>query len=277
VIRALILTVLLGGSLHAQLMSGMNYIFNLDNGARVLYTTFSQENQAIKNTDTSRMYGTAVASGNVIRRTMTDGNNQTWLGFELHIDRLPGDPIRFRLSMTPIGGVSFFGESAPAREINNGDRILLDVLEEPGTGRKIYDSFQVGISVDMQLLPLPRNLPGIPAAGATIQLQQPELKQSAPTAMISHGRSDGTVKAATVSLLVPGKGRFLFSTQPARGFRMEAIGERKHLAFVSGNNYYDVQCTAPVLELAGSWYLWVKYEADGASSKNNNVPELKLQ
>jgi hypothetical protein len=277
VIRALFLAVLLGGNLHAQLMSGMNYIFKLDNGARVLYTTYSQENPAIGRTDTARMYGTAAASGNVIRRTMTDGKDQVWLGFELHIDRLPGDPIRFRLSMTPIGGVSFFGERAPAREINNGDRILLDVLEEPGTGRKVYDSFQVGIGVDMQLLPPPRNLPGMPAAGATIQLQQPELKQSAPTAMISHGRSDGTVKASTVSLLVPRKGRFLFSTQPKPGFRMEAIGERKHLFFVSGKDLYDVQCAGPVMDSAGSWYLWVKYEPDTGSSKNSDIPELRLQ
>jgi hypothetical protein len=223
------------------------------------------------------MYGTAAASGNVIRRTMTDEKNQTWLGFELHIDRLPGEPVRFRLSMTPIGGIGFFGQSAPAREINNGDRIMLDVLEEPGTGRKIYDSFQVGIGVDMQILPPPRNLPGIPPVGAAIQLRQPELKQAGMPAMISHGSSDGTVKSSMVSLLVPGKGRFLFSTKPAPGFRMEAIGEQKHLAFVSGKDLYDVRCAGPVMDSPGSWYLWVRYEPDTESLKNSDIPELKLQ
>lgn len=272
----LILALLLSGSVHAQLMSNMNYSFNLDNGALVLYQTFSQSNSGIRQNDLGRMYGTAKASGNIIRRTMTDGNNQTWLGFELHIDRIPGEPIRFRISMTPLGGFGFFEQSAPAREINNGDRILLDVLEEPGTGRKLYDSFQVGIGVDMQIMPLSRYLPGIPVAGATLDLQHPDLRRSTTAALVSQGHSDGTVKGATVSLTIPGKGRFLFSTKPEPGFRMEAIGEQDHLAFISGKDLFFVQCAGPVTEATGSWYLWVRHDAD-ESAKSPGVPELKLQ
>jgi hypothetical protein len=270
--RAAILFVLLNSGLRAQLMSGMNYIFNLDNGARILYTTNSQENSGIKRDDFGRMYGTAAASGNVIRRSMTDGSNQTWLGFELHIDRLPGEPIRFRVSMTPLGGFGFFGQPAPAREINNGDRILLDVLEEPGTGRKLYDSFQVGIGVDMQLMPPSRYLPSVPAAGATIELQKPDFQR----AMVSQGRSESTVKGATISLVIPGKGRFTFSTTAAPGFRMEAIGEQSHVAFVSGKEIFDIRCASPVMESPGSWYLWVRHDADESLGRSG-VPELQLK
>lgn len=273
VMRVAILVLLLSGNLHAQLMSAMNYIFNLDNGARILYQTYSQANRGIRQNDLERMYGTAKASGNVIRRTMTDGDNQTWLGFEVHIEKLSGDPIRFRISMTPLGGWGFFGQSAPAREIANGDRILLDVLEEPGTGRKIFDTFQVGIGVDMQIMPPTRYLPSMPPASARIQLQKPDFQRQ----MVSQGRSELTVTGPLVSVVVPGRGRFSFSTHPGPGFRMEAIGEQNHLAFVTGNELFDVRCSGPVMEAPGSWYLWVRHDAAGAPPAPAAGPELKLQ
>jgi hypothetical protein len=42
--------------------------------------------------------------------------------------------------MVPRPGLAFFGQRPIVHEIENGDRILLDVLEEPGTGRKIFDT-----------------------------------------------------------------------------------------------------------------------------------------
>ena len=96
-----------GGILHAQAMR--NDTFHLDNGAQVFYQTYSQADL----TDRARMFGATSASGNTIRRTMTDGTNRTWLGFALQIMRLPGDPIRFRISMAPLDLWGFFGWSAP--------------------------------------------------------------------------------------------------------------------------------------------------------------------
>ena len=122
-----------------------NYIFKLDNGAQVLYQVYSEIDLGRKANE-QKVFGSASASGNVIRRSMRDDKGNAWLAFELHIDRKPGSgPIRFRISMQPMGGAAFFGQRADPREIENGDRILLDVLEEPGTGRKIFDTFQVGI------------------------------------------------------------------------------------------------------------------------------------
>src|SRR5580700_1805580 len=92
-----------GGIVHAQSMR--NDTFHLDNGAVVLYQTYSQADVA----DKSRMFGSTSASGNTILRTMTDGTNRTWLGFRLQIMRLPGDPVRFRISMGPLDMWGFFG------------------------------------------------------------------------------------------------------------------------------------------------------------------------
>jgi len=138
-------------SLAAQEMR--NYAFHLDNGALVLYQTFSE----ITLPDEEKAFGAASASGNVIRRTMLDENRKPWVAFELHIDRKRGaGPIRFLVSMEPLGGWAFFKQKAAPREIENGDRILMDVLEQPDTGRKIFDMLQVGSGTPMQIMPLPR-------------------------------------------------------------------------------------------------------------------------
>lgn len=261
------LVLMLGASLTLTGQTMMNYIFHLDNGAQILYQTFSQ----VAMTDTEKAYGTASASGNMIRRTMIDDRGKPWLGFEVHIDRKPGTgPIAFLLSMEPLGGAGFFGQKPAAREIENGDRILMDVLEEPGTGRKIYDTFQVGIGVPMQIMPLPHAVPQIPGLGTQIHLQSPRFMKG----LDAFASSEGLVTGARVAIAVPGKGRFIFSTRQEPGFRMEAIADRARLMFIIGADYYDIQCAAPVVEPSGSWYLWVR--KDTAPQGQGSEPTLDL-
>jgi hypothetical protein len=84
---------------------------------------------------------------------------------------------KWRVLRNQSGGSAFFGQKAEPREIENGDRVMLDVVEEPGTGRKIFDTFQVGIGVPMQILLLPRSVPHIPSPGATIRIQDPQFRK----------------------------------------------------------------------------------------------------
>lgn len=249
----------------------MNSILQLDNGARVLYQTYSQPDPGA--TDPSKAYGAVRALGNAIERTMTDGTNRTWLGFRLRIERLPGDPIRFRLSMEPLDrSWGFFGQTAAPREIQNGDRVLLDVLQEPGTGRKIYDTFQVGVGVDMQFMPYAglKAIPQVPASSAVIHLSNPEFLSGGAKL----GKSSSAVQGATVAVVVPGKGRFTFATKASPGFRMEAIAQGGVVSFVSGKDTYDIQSSAAILDSPGTWYLWVRQETSPAQP--SPVPTLEL-
>jgi hypothetical protein len=265
--RWTVAALLAGGLLHAQAMK--NDTFRLDNGAVVFYQTYSQ----LDLPDQARMFGATRAYGNTIQRTMTDGANRTWLGFALQIARLPGDPIRFRISMGPLDNWGFFGQSAPAREIQNGDRVLLDVLEEPGTGRKIYDTFQVGIGVDMQMMPMAKTIPRIPSPGAAIHLQSPVFLFG----KTSLGKSGSALSGASISVRVPGQGRFSFSSRPEPGFRMEAIAEGNRLMFVAGNALYTVECSSPIADGAGAWYLWIQREAAIDPPLGTVTLELPLQ
>ena len=207
--KILAVILIAGPSLTAQEME--NYIFKLDNGAQVLYQTYSE----ISLSNKERAFGTASASGNVIRRTMLDEKRNPWMAFELHIDRKPGPgPIHFLLSMEPLGAWRFFGQKAAPREIENGDRILLDVLEEPDTGRKVFDTFQVGIGVPMNIMPMSRSIPEIPKAATAIHVENPRLTKIGRGAGVPAGNR-GTIFGAKVAVCGAGQGplHFLF---PAR-------------------------------------------------------------
>ncbi len=258
-----------GMALHAQ--ATKDYDFHLDNGADVLYQTFGQADSK----GPPPNLGTARAYGNTIERNIMDGQNAKQLGFDLQIEKLAGDPIRFRVSMGgPVGDSrggmwGFFGRSAPPREIQNGDRVLLNVLEEPATGRKVFDTFQVGIGVGMHAMPVAKTVPQTPVTGSVIRLQNPELLG---TSML--GKKASGVSGATIGLLVPGKGWFRFSTRPEPGYRMEGIAEGNLLMFVVGSERYDIQCTSPVMDGAGAWYLWVRHDAEPDSKSLSPTIEL---
>jgi hypothetical protein len=256
----LVATLCFGAALRAQAVK--DYDFHLDNGAEVLYQTYGQAGSKDPplNSSPSNL-GTARAFGNTIERNILDGQNIKQLGFDLQIEKLAGDPIRFRVSMGgPVGDSQggfwgFFGRTAPPREIQNGDRVLLDVLEEPATGRKVFDTFQVGIGVGMHAMPVAKTIPKIPAAGTTVHLQSPcTLDGALP------GRSTGNVSGEVVGVSIPGKGVLALSATPGSGYRMEGIAEGNVLMFVTGNERYDIQCAAPVVDGAGAWYLWVRRE-----------------
>ncbi len=234
-------------ALHAQAVK--DYDFHLDNGAEVLYQTYGQADANL---------GTARAFGNTIERNVMDGQNVRQLGFQLRIEKLAGDPIRFRVSMGgPLEesrGVmwGYFGRSAPPREIQNGDRVILDVLEESATGRKIFDTFQVGIGIGMHTMPVAKTVPKTPVTGMVVHLESPCTLDGATSA--------GNVSGGIVGVSIPGKGVFALSGTPGPGYRMEGIAEGNVLMFVAGSERYDIQCAAPVMDGAGAWYLWVRHE-----------------
>ncbi len=50
----------------------------------------------------------------------------------------------------------------------------MDVLDDARHGTETtYDTFQVGIGVDMQMMPMAKTIPRIPSAGVAIHLQSP--------------------------------------------------------------------------------------------------------
>jgi len=122
----------------------------------------------------------------------------------------------------------------------------------------------------MQGMPLPKHIPQVPRAGTQVHLQSPEFMKGLDVL----ARVDGVVTGTQVALSVPGKGQFIFSSQPEPGFRMEAIADGSRLLFVVGNDLNDVFCSAPIVDHDGSWYLWVRHE--NTAPAHSSIPSLEL-
>ena len=240
--------------------------FTLDNGARVLYQVQAEMSSFDSNLNLSYR--------NTIERTLRD-SGRAWLGFEIHIERT-GRKDLFRVSMEPISGWPFFAAPPVPREIHSGDRVMLDVMEQPSTGLKIFDTFQVG-EANTPLLPMPEAshaIAQIPKESMNIRLDLPILRSDKEHPLFAENSASGKVVAMTLS----GVGRFIFTSQPTPGFRMEAVAERRELKFLGGSESYQIESHEPILDRQGAWYLWVKFEpaipsgpAPGPKDKNRRL------
>jgi len=247
-IRFLILFICVCASAVSQSMN--NYAFNLESGATVLYQIYSE----VPIADGGKTVSKAEHVGNRIRRILLSGDGIPWLGFEVHIRQLPGE-ARFALNVEPIAGIPFFAQKPATRTLENADRVLLDVLEQPSTGKRVFDTFQVGTKgTPMQIMPLSRSVPQPAPVGTVIHLENPRLIEGAETLATSRSTETGI----RVGIQASKTGEFLFSSEPAPGYRMEGIAENNSLRFVVGNKQYGVVCTVPIVNRPGAWYLWVK-------------------
>jgi hypothetical protein len=255
-IRLILFSAVWSGIAAAQTQT--NYVFNLDNGGMVLYQVYSElpvegGHKAVAKTE---------ASGNRIRRVLVKPDGLPWLGFDLHIDRT-GNDAAFRLAVQPIDGVPFFRQPPVVREVRDGDRVLLDVLEQPNSGRKVFDTFQVGLKgTPMQIMPMSLSVPNLLDSGAVLKIDQPRLVKGVDTIVESASSLTGSKIA-----LDWGPAVFAFSAVPEKGYRMEGIVEGNTLRFVAGSEQYTLKCQSPIVDRAGAWYVWVMNRAANRSDK----------
>jgi hypothetical protein len=245
-IRLILLSAVLTTVATAQTQT--NYIFNLDNGGMVLYQVYSE--LAIEGGH--KAIAKAETSGNRIRRILVKPDGLPWLGFDLHIDRV-GNGGSFRLTVQPIDGVPFFRQTPALRDIRDGDRILLDVLEQSASGKKVFDTFQVGLKgTPMQIMPMPLSVPDVLDSGAVLRIDHPRLVKGVET--LAEGVSSLTGSKVALDW---GPSVFAFSTTPEKGYRMEGFVEGNTLRFVTGSEQYSLICKSPIIDQPGAWYVWV--------------------
>jgi hypothetical protein len=267
--RLLFLLLCSGLEIYGQASSSLE-MFALDNGAKVLYQTSTYTS------DPPMDSGLTEASGNVIRRMLRDPG-EPWLGFEIHVERQKG-ASEFRISLEPLAGWPFFAQKPEVRSVHDKGRVMFEVFEQPSTGFKIYDSFQIGTSfAGMQALPTTSKIPQVISAGSKIRLVNPQVSVPSPPSSVERrvgdkilSRIDGTV----VGIRVPGRGRYTISSNPGPGFRLEGTAEGELLAFVVGAERYDVKCDSPITESRGAWYVWVKFEPETQTSADKSGLEL---
>jgi len=242
------------------------YNFRLDNGAQVGYQIWS----GVESRPGQKSLSMAESSGNVIRRTLYNQDGTPWLGFEVHIDIT--DNSDFRISFAPAAGFPFFAGAPLPRRVHDGDRIMMDVLEQPGTSKKVFDLFQLyRKDTRHTLLPLPMDsIPSVLPVGTELRLNHPSFRLGG---VHLPSTQDATmISGPVITLEVPTLGRFRLSSAPLPGYLLEAVAEDGKIE-VAGDDRYTVTSETAVVDKPGSWFVWVKFEpASVATPSPPNMP-----
>jgi hypothetical protein len=206
---------------------------------------------------------------NTIRRTMHNADGSAWFGYQMQVDRA-GD-AKFRVSFASVPGVPFFKKAPEPREIQDGDRVMMDVLVQPSTGKKVFDIFQVCLDKKTcHALPLSgSSIPDVIAAGTPLRLSHPRVGNRGLELARDHAISMDT----HVAMDVPHVGRFLFSSNAAPGYRLEAVAENDKLEFIADGRDYTISTDAPVVDQPGSWLVWVRCEPQGGAASTVAVSQ----
>jgi hypothetical protein len=228
------------------------HAFRLDNGARIGYQIWN----GVESRPGEKSVSQVEESGNMIRRTLLNRDGTPWLGFEVHIDK--ASSADFLVWFAPAAGFPYFAQNPLPRHIRDGDRVMLDVLEQPGTGKKVFDLFQVSVNAQHTPIPLPMDsIPSVIPPGTSLRLSHPSLTLGG--VHVPSAQATAVSSASQLSVDVPRVGRFSFSSAPLPGYLLDAVAENGGIE-VAGDDHYRVECDAAVVDKPGSWFLWVRFE-----------------
>jgi hypothetical protein len=262
--------------------------FSLTNGIQVTYEIWNNVPAAAKTSprdaiDLSQSLNTVSHSGSVIYRKLKYPDGTPWLGYEIHFDR-SGDSTDFQISFAPLSGYPFFEQAPEARQVHDGDYVLLDVLEQPGTGNKVFDCFQVYLNgTPHAYFPMPEhNLANVIPTSANLRLDHARMAYSAyeDLAML---QDTSVLSGKNVELQSATVGRVDLSAEPGPGYRLEAVAEENRIQFVSGEDRYSITSNAPVVDQPGAWFVWVRFEPSAQFSapieepSHDGPPPLELK
>ena len=244
----------------AALHAGDFQRFALPNGAAVLYQGWREPAGAFWR------FPRLSQSGNAIRRTVTADSGAILVAFDVQVDVLPANG-GFRLRFTPVAGEPFFARAPEPRVVQPGDYVLVDVLEQPATGKRMFDSLKVGFrDTPMTLLPFTPDVPRVVATGSVLTLDRPELRDENGRPIAN---TTTKISGTQVALQASENGRtvrFTLSTGPAPGFRLEAViyGQKPRaiLAFTDGELVYYISGASAMLPATGPSMLWVRKEGN---------------
>jgi hypothetical protein len=224
--------------------------FELANGTVVYYQPFAGSKPA----------GGITQVPGGLRRKIDDGRGRPALAFDVHVD--PVDRSTLRLSLTQVPGSPFFAQAPEPRDLRPGDHVMVDVLEQAGTGKKLFDTLCAGFRATPMRLPMSSaRPPSVIAPGAILRLDHAMIKDG-DTVL---AKSSATLSGATLRLALPNGGEYTLSSEPGPGFRLEALlyEESAHtvVVFPDGATMYGVVSASAIVDQPGSWLVWVRKDA----------------
>jgi hypothetical protein len=142
-------------------------------------------------------------------------------------------------------------------DVRPGDRVEIDLLENPTTGQKVVDYFVFkpsNATAAAELSPV-RDL-----SLADVQLRLDDLRISVNgTVLDASTRVGGSISGAALWFYLPERGRFVMSLlpNPKLGFRRAGEVTNALLSFTDGSDRYDIKSTGRIAPASGRFNLYV--------------------
>jgi hypothetical protein len=199
----------------------------------------------------------AFTEGQVHHRWFIIGEH--YLGYDLEVERIEGTN-KFRFYIQPLSldwdvcSRGRVGPKTPAplptypppQEIEQGDRILLDVAVDPITGRKATEEIQI-LSVEAPSKIEPRDLQLDDLA--ILGLRSPTLLEDGKTV----GTTSITGTDRILALSVPGRGWIYLSIRSHEGYNFQKAGtiDGSRARFTAGGHEYELRSRDYILPRGG--------------------------
>lgn len=233
---------------------------------------------------------------NTVHRVFVDRENKSHFGYDIVIKK-GAEKGKFTVTFKPLS-IMFFASDSEERvlpkfpeplQLNEGDSISVDLLENPKTKEKIADLIKIiqgepnqkNSQPNQIIIPDDENTKitqttqtvtrvfssessSAPPKDFTID----EIKMQAFNANLSvNGKQIFEKKSAigaNVYFYLKDKGRFILSPVPREGFNFQKIGviDNNKISFEMNGDKYEINSITPIMYHGGKWNLWVLYEPD---------------
>lgn len=223
----------------------------------------------------------ASTSGNTIYRVIKNEKDKTYFGYDLEVKEA-SEKGKYTVSIKPlssaksVGIKGFTAKTLPkypdAIEVNEGDTIALDVMENPQTGEKVVDYIKIFYKPAPLTDYFAERTPIRDFTIDDVELKLLKFEVFADNQSIL--KVGGGARGANLTLYLKGRGRFIFSLFPRDGYDFQKIGaiEGNKILFKYNGVNYKIVSGEPFIGNGGHWNLWVLRDSNFKPSFTPDEP-----
>jgi hypothetical protein len=153
--------------------------------------------------------------------------------------------------------------------VDDGDTIILNILEDARTKVKIVDTIAVRVLARHPVKP-ETSKNGLPDGARTTEDFAPEALRTMKLTDVNILLNDikvanvGGLSGPVMYFYIPEKGRFIFSLMEHKQYGFQRIGvlEGNEISFTANGDAYKLISRSPILAATGRWNLWVLHDRE---------------
>jgi hypothetical protein len=211
-------------------------------------------------------------------RFIVDVKNESFFGYKMLFSKI-GETSQYKLSFQPLGA-DFQAPQAPAYDysnfkqisltkypeeiiVNDGDTLVLDLLENPKTGSKVQDLIKA-TTTESGTGKYFENVEPTDFSINYINLKLVDFKTLVNKIVVEEKRGF-PANSHIIGFRFKDKGRFLLSAfQQDKKHNFQKIGyiENNKMFFKNQTDSFEIISKENILPLKGKWTLWGKYTSE---------------